>query len=368
MKFPIFLIVFLIQLKSFAQDVSSAYHIRYYYQLQKYDPNLDYSVKPDAKTIKILTKNQDIFIDSVSFLTESQSGYDSIWNANKYFHTNPFFIHALEISNAEYAEFLKTHTAPAYYPDTLVWLKEGIDDHPYVHYYFQHKAYRTYPVVGINHWQAIQFCKWKTEEILKLLKKNGIQNYKVEVSLPQEYEFQAVYTSLYPKWVLAFNKAGMGPVIPNSTAFVLGAAGYRANFGEMPSFRLQNLRVPYTYYETDKGVITPVKSYPSVYGIYNLLGNVSEWTETAARNTLFNTQEYMYTYTGNLVPNPMPVDPEMLNKSLHDTTQMEHFYAIKGGSWNQEFFYLQPAATIFKNEMYRSNNVGFRYVIRFYKN
>jgi formylglycine-generating enzyme required for sulfatase activity len=52
---------------------------------------------------------------------------------------------------------------------------------------------------------------------------------------------------------------------------------------------------------------------------------------------------------------------------LVDEVALQSHYVIKGGSWAQEFHYLDPSAVQLMQSNHSTNYVGFRPVIRFYK-
>jgi len=69
-----------------------------------------------------------------------------------------------------------------------------------------------------------------------------------------------------------------------------------------------------------------------------------------------------------LIPNPdiTPTDTE-LSTYLHTDTDLKSHFAIKGGSWMDEFHYLDPSAMLFARGDYKAANVGFRTVMRVIK-
>jgi formylglycine-generating enzyme required for sulfatase activity len=108
---------------------------------------------------------------------------------------------------------------------------------------------------------------------------------------------------------------------------------------------------------------------PKPYGqISHLLGNVSEWTSTSAYGHLYNSNTTILNTTGLLIPNPYQ-QPNVFNLSgyLIDETELQSHFVIKGGSWAQEFHYLDPSAVQMMQSNHSANYVGFRPVIRFYK-
>lgn len=48
-------------------------------------------------------------------------------------------------------------------PDTTVWREEMAYNDPLVEYYYRHKAYSNYPIVGVTWEQAEKFCQWRTD-------------------------------------------------------------------------------------------------------------------------------------------------------------------------------------------------------------
>jgi formylglycine-generating enzyme required for sulfatase activity len=114
----------------------------------------------------------------------------------------------------------------------------------------------------------------------------------------------------------------------------------------------------------------PVNALPQkTFGqISHLLGNVSEWTSTSAYGHLYNSNTTILNTTGLLIPNPYQ-QPNVFNLSgyLIDETELQSHFVIKGGSWAQEFHYLDPSAVQMMQSNHSANYVGFRPVIRFYK-
>jgi formylglycine-generating enzyme required for sulfatase activity len=105
--------------------------------------------------------------------------------------------------------------------------------------YFTNKKYNNYPVVGISQNQAAYYCMWKTMLELTKLKKDSnltIHDYR----LPSDAEW--AYAASQP----SNNKKAEG---------------------------------------TNKNVINPSKSGNiNDFGLYNLAGNVSEWTASNQQN------------------------------------------------------------------------------------
>ncbi|HEX8330315.1 MAG TPA: hypothetical protein VF629_22480, partial [Hymenobacter sp.] len=92
------------------------------------------------------------------------------------------FMDEAEISNLhwiEYLHFLRKDSSQAFYqsqmPDTTAlshWLrtrtsKDSIDN-LYGRYYLRYPGFRHFPVVGITHQQAINYCHWRTATVKKV--------------------------------------------------------------------------------------------------------------------------------------------------------------------------------------------------------
>ena len=103
-------------------------------------------------------------------------------------------------------------------------------------------------------------------------------------------------------------------------------------------------------YAEDGGVTTmPVVSFnPNDYGLYNMSGNVSEWTSTAY-------DESSYNFTHDLNPdyqyNERPEDPPAMKRKV-----------IRGGSWKDTHFFLQVATRAFEYQDSMKSFIGFRCV------
>lgn len=60
-------------------------------------------------------------------------------------------------------------------PDQTVWREALSYNEPLVKYYYTHAAYNNYPVVGVNWNQANEYCKWRSDRVNEyILLKNGM--------------------------------------------------------------------------------------------------------------------------------------------------------------------------------------------------
>ena len=163
------------------------------------------------------------------------------------------------------------------YPDTTVWVKDfnySYNDPMHLDYFF-HPAYQDYPVVGVNWFQAQAFCNWRTKN--KNDRMRGNKNFVKIPSfrLPSEAEWE--YAA---RGGLEFSKYPWGG--PNITS---DRGCFLANFKPV----IGNYAVDGALYTVE------VQSFnANDYGLYNMSGNVSEWT-----NSSFNNSSYYMGSTMN---------------------------------------------------------------------
>jgi formylglycine-generating enzyme len=209
------------------------------------------------------------------------------------------------------------------YPDTLVWIRDFAysNNEQLAKKYFSQPVYDKYPVAGINLKQAMAFCQWKRGQINNMLKGKDAANAEVIVKLPSNAEWESA----------AFEEK-------DSISFFDGNKGYNCNFGTITT----GSGLTKKGFKDDGYFYTaPVKNYPSgPYGLYDMKGNVAEWTSTA-RDEIMNVE----------------VKSDKLKTS----------FIVKGGGWNSTPFYLQTGVCQFFPVDAAHSFVGFRYVVQVFK-
>lgn len=211
------------------------------------------------------------------------------------------------------------------YPDTMMWIRDfqyAYND-PKMKMYFSHKGYSLYPVVGVTWEQAQAFCQWRTG-YFNGVSKLGVQDYR----LPTEAE-----------WEYAARGGRSMALYPWGGNYVRDAKGcFLANFKPM--------RGSYT---DDTGSTTmKVGSFaPNNYGLYDMSGNVSEWTSSAwgATNSIVGDMNPAFTY------NAKNDDPAVLKRKT-----------VKGGSWKDVAYYLQCGVKTYEYQYESRPYIGFRCV------
>ena len=209
------------------------------------------------------------------------------------------------------------------YPDTTVWIRdfEYSYNEPMHNDYFWHDAYSEYPVVGINWKQAQAFCNWRTKFKNDDQKSRGKQ-FVNKFRLPTEAE-----------WEYAARGGIEGGTYPWGGPYVISDTGcFMANFKPQRGD-----------YAADAALYTvEAKSYePNDFNLYNMAGNVSEWT-----NSSYDPSAYDYVSTMN----PNGGDAANARK------------VIRGGSWKDVAYFLQVSTRDYEYADSARSYVGFRTV------
>lgn len=225
-----------------------------------------------------------------------------------------FYLQKYEVTNKWYRMFLydlgknDVKEALKMMPDTACWVKDFQFSYnePMKLLYFKHAAYDNYPVVGVNYYQATAFSKWANEKLQQYLQTKNIKGAPVELRLPMEAEWQYAAAGSLDKYFYGFKPTSEN--FSSNGVFVLydtRTKKFRANY-----------KTDEGYYIGDGFMHTgPVGSYPSnAYGIFDLIGNVSEWTAN-----LYSPNDGSFDYA------------PAITKTATDS------YIVKGGSWADDY-------------------------------
>jgi len=209
------------------------------------------------------------------------------------------------------------------YPDTTVWIKDFAYSYnePMHNDYFWHDAYSDYPVVGVTWKQAQAFCHWRTKLKNDDQRVRGAQTVN-PFRLPTEAE-----------WEYAARGGIKGGTYPWGGPYLIDDNGrFMANFKPQRGD-----------YSLDTALYTvEAKSYAANdYNLYNMAGNVSEWTASS-----FDPGSYEYVST--------------LNPFVGDKNNPKK--VIRGGSWKDVKYFLQVNTRDFEYHDIARSYIGFRTV------
>lgn len=217
------------------------------------------------------------------------------------------------------------------YPDTLVWMRDFsyAYNEPMTRRYFAHPSFGNYPVVGVTWKQAKAFCHWRTLIQDKMLAKRNLaieSNYRLPSEAEWEYAARGSRTNSMFPWGNYYPRNKKGCLLAN---FKPG----RGNYAEDGGF--------YT--------VRADAYWPNDYGLYNMSGNVAEWT-----NSMYN--EGSYNFFSEMSPDlrydAKDSDPPYMKRKT-----------IRGGSWKDVAFYLQTSTRAFEYQDTAKSYIGFRCVI-----
>ena len=268
------------------------------------------------------------FEEGTGFFLPKEESYNGerTFNTKKIEYTyTTFDAEAAIKSNSDSRKnFFKEKTI-AIYPDTTSWIKDFNYSYnePMHNDYFWHDAYADYPVVGVSWEQAKAFSHWRTmykNNYQRSRKKNGQRVASFRLPSEAEWEYAArggLESATYP-WG--------GPYTIDSKGCFL--ANFKPNRGD---------------YASDNALYTvEAKSYwPNDYGLYNMAGNVSEWTDSSYDKGAYNFDMG-------------------LNPNVSDSTNLRK--VTRGGSWKDIAYFLRVSARDYEYKDEKRSYIGFRTV------
>lgn len=311
--------------KSGEMSVYDKYMYDTYYSLQ--DRSEGRRLNPKVKLIWDRNKYPDEYyaevMDSMYIpIDESYNGRRPLDVNKLVFAYQQMDIEKAARSKGNRKDFIQRHEVKVY-PDTTVWIRDFDYSYnePMHNDYFWHEAYGDYPVVGVNWEQAKAFCEWRTlykNAYLKSKKQNLINAFR----LPTEAE-----------WEYAARGGLQGATYPWGGPYLVDDRGcFLANFKPQRG-----------NYAADNALYTvEAKSYePNAYNLYNMAGNVAEWT-----NTTYDPDSYDFVSTMN----PNTYDRENKRK------------VVRGGSWKDVAYYLRVNTRTYEYQDSARSYIGFRTV------
>lgn len=378
-----------------------------------------------------------------------------------------FYMDETEVSNINYREYLhwlknRYVSYPEVYrkalPDTLVWRDELAFNEPLVETYFRHPSYDDYPVVGVNWLQANDYCKWRSSRVNEMiLIERGILNPTPDTKDSDNFDTKAYLTGQYQgnvkKNLPNMVNGGERPVmfddgillpdyrLPTEAEWEYAALALQGNqptsddevYTEKRFYPWNGNTARYKKRNATQGRIManfkrgrgdymglagnlndnasfcgPVRSYlPNDFGLYNMAGNVNEWTADTYRPmtsmTVNDAENHdLNPFRGNqfqtlvIDEEGKPVEKDSLGRLKYrnvddeeakdrenykkgdvrdhqdgDAEYIKYLYGesslvtnkskvYKGGSWSDRLYWLQPGNRRFKDEDKSDRTIGFR--------
>lgn len=388
-----------------------------------------------------------------------------------------FYMDQTEVSNLDYLEYmywLERVFGEDYHlviknsrPDTLVWREKLAYNEPLVENYLRHPAYHDYPVVGVSWVQANDYCLWRTDRVNEMmLIEEGILDFdpdqKNENNFNTDSYLAGQYQGLVNKAKADLNPTGTGERnvrmedgimlpkyrLPTEAEWEYAAYGLIGN--TLYELVVERRFYPWNgnYLRTDQkkyygsfvanfkrtsgdymGVAgnlndgadlpAPVGTYwPNDYGLYNMAGNVAEWTLDVYRPLSLEDVADYAPFRGNVFTKPVTdadgflvekdslgrirTEPITVEESIdrqnyrkanninykdgdfqsvittdwltdpgQNTTDEMYAYGttslitdksrvVKGGSWKDGPYYLSPGVRRYLDENSAASWVGFR--------
>jgi formylglycine-generating enzyme len=217
------------------------------------------------------------------------------------------------------------------FPDTLCWIRDFAYSYnePMSKQYYSHPAYGNYPVVGVNWKQATAFAEWRTHLLAsyqETKKKSGQTDFRLPTEAQWEYAARGGRSqSSYP-WG--------GPYLRNKKGCLL--ANFKPGRGNYPE---------------DGGLYTVRADayWPNDFGLYNMAGNVAEWTSSLYYEGSYNFQHDM---NPDVRWNAKSSDPPRMKRKV-----------TRGGSWKDVAYFLQTSTRNYEYQDTAKSYIGFRCVI-----
>ncbi len=217
------------------------------------------------------------------------------------------------------------------YPDTLVWMRDFSYSYnePMTKRYFAHPSFGNYPVVGVNWKQAIAFSAWRTKYLNSFLerkKKVPESDFRLPTEAEWEYAARGGRTQSPFPWG--------GPYLRNKKGCLL--ANFKPGRGN---------------YAEDGGFYTVRADayWPNDYGLYNMAGNVAEWTNSLYYEGSYNFQHDM---NPDIPWDAKDTDPPFMKRKV-----------LRGGSWKDVGYFLQTGTRSYEYQDTAKSYIGFRCVI-----
>lgn len=217
------------------------------------------------------------------------------------------------------------------YPDTLSWIRDFAYSYnePMTRNYFWHPAFDDYPVIGVNWHMARAFCWWRTKlwNTYRGSKDVNTEDFRLPTEFEWEYAARGGHDLAPYPWGGYYTRNSKGCLLAN----------FKPGRGNYPE---------------DGGMYT-VKAdayFPNDYGLYNMAGNVAEWTITAFTDNTNGLHD---------------LEPDYRYDAKDDDPPAKKRKVIRGGSWKDIAYFLQTGTRTYEFQDTTKSYIGFRCALTF---
>lgn len=242
-----------------------------------------------------------------------------------------------EVPVSNRSSFIMHEIVPVY-PDTLTWVRDFTYSYnePMTYKYFSHVGFDDYPVTGVSWDQARAFCDWRTQL-------QGNYRSRMNDSPPHDYRLPTE-----AEWEYAARGGRDNTLYPWGSYYTRNTLGcFMANFKPM--------RGNYVADSDTRVTSMKVGSFdPNDYGLYDMAGNVAEWTSSAYFESgydLMNDLNPQIEYTAR------SGDPEVMKRKV-----------VRGGSFKDATYFIRNTTRSFEYQDTTKSFIGFRCVRTSFRN
>ena len=191
--------------------------------------------------------------------------------------------------------------------------------------YYSHPAFGNYPVVGVSWKQATAFCEWRTHYLNSFLegkKRNAESDFRLPTEAQWEYAARGGRSQASYPWG--------GYYLRNKKGCLL--ANFKPGRGNYPE---------------DGGLYTVRADayWPNDFGLYNMAGNVAEWTSSLYYEGAYNFQH--------------DLNPDIRYNAKETDKPRDKRKVLRGGSWKDVGALLRCGTRNYEYQDTSKSYIGF---------
>jgi gliding motility-associated lipoprotein GldK len=286
------------------------------------------------KAIKWGDKTTMEKIDAIIYTPDNRIDHKKELDATKIVYESETFDYRAAAQNRDAtiprSKFI-VRKAVAVFPDTLCWVRDFAYSYnePMSQKYYSYPAFGNYPVVGVNWKQATAFCEWRTHLLnayLQSKKRAPESDFRLPTEAQWEYAARGGRSQADYPWG--------GYYLRNKKGCLL--ANFKPGRGNYPE---------------DGGLYTVRADayWPNDFGLYNMSGNVAEWTSSLYYEGAYNFQHDM--------------NPDIRYNAKESDRPRDKRKVVRGGSWKDVGYFLRCGTRSYEYQDTAKSYIGFRCVI-----